>query len=341
MTAPSKPAALAAILALATVMAASIAMAETVPLRKRSFELSYTAKVAEIPRGAKKVEVWVPYPQSDEHQRISDIRVNTPVPAKVYKEEISGNSMLHFVIENPEQPVELSLIFAVERQEYVHKDFPKDERGGKNLKLTPETARWLKPEKLVPLDERIRKLALEVTANQQTPLEKARAIYDYVVKTMSYDKSGTGWGNGDIYWACDAKRGNCTDFHALFTGLSRAAGIPARFSIGFPIPADQEQGEIGGYHCWAEFYLAGFGWVPVDASEAWKNPGKKEYFFGALDEHRVQLTVGRDLKLEPRQQGDPLNYFVYPYAEVDGKPLKSITKKFTYRKFGGGLADTR
>jgi transglutaminase-like putative cysteine protease len=88
---------------------------------------------------------------------------------------------------------------------------------------------------------------------------------------------------------------------------------------------------VSGYHCWAEFYLKGVGWVPVDASEAAKNPSKREYFFGAHDENRVEFSLGRDLTLAPRQQGDPLNYFVYPYAEVDGKPFAAIDKSFNYR----------
>jgi peptidoglycan/LPS O-acetylase OafA/YrhL/transglutaminase-like putative cysteine protease len=325
----------------AALLFATLAAAGTATSRKRAFEFNYTAKIEEVPAGAGKVEVWVPYPQSDEHQKISDVRVETPVAAKVFTEKSSGNSMLHFVVEKPQQPIELRISFDVERREYVNKDFPRS-GGDRHAKLSPDVARWLKPEKLVPIDERIRTLAQEVTAGQRTSLEKARAIYEYVVKTMAYDKSGTGWGNGDIYWACDAKRGNCTDFHALFIGLNRAVGIPARFSIGFPLPANSEdQGEVGGYHCWAEFYLPGFGWVPVDASEAKKNLDKKDYFFGALDEHRVQLTMGRDLKLEPRQQGEPLNYFVYPYVEVDGKPHKSLAKNFSYRKLDGGMTGSR
>jgi transglutaminase-like putative cysteine protease len=199
---------------------------------------------------------------------------------------------------------------------------------------TAATAEWLRPDRLVPLDDRIRKLAAEVTRGRRADLDRARAIYDYVVDTMSYDKTGTGWGNGDIYWACDAKRGNCTDFHALFIGLARAVGIPAKFEIGLPLPATHGQGEIGGYHCWAEFYLAGYGWVPVDASEARKDPEKRSYFFGALDENRVQLTVGRDLVLAPRQAGAPLNYFIYPYVEVDGQPFGKVAKTFRYEDLG-------
>ena len=77
--------------------------------------------------------------------------------------------------------------------------------------------------------------------------------------------------------------------------------------------------------------MKGIGWVPIDASEAAKNPAKREYFFGTHDENRVELSIGRDLSLNPKQGGDPLNYFVYPYAEVDGKTFASVDKSFSYR----------
>jgi hypothetical protein len=69
----------------------------------------------------------------------------------------------------------------------------------------------------------------------------------------------------------------------------------------------------------------------VDASEAWKHPDKKDYFFGALDDNRLQFTVGRDIRLDPPQQGDPLNYFIYPYAELDGKPF-GVESKFSFQE---------
>src|SRR5206468_5382925 len=70
-------------------------------------------------------------------------------------------------------------------------------------------------------------------------------------------------------------------------------------------------------------------WIPVDASEAWKHQDKKDYFFGAHDDNRVQFTVGRDIRLDPPQQGAPLNYFIYPYGELDGKPL-ALASQFTF-----------
>ena len=140
------------------------------------------------------------------------------------------------------------------------------------------------------------KFAQFLGADKLVPL-----IYEYVVGVMSYDKSGKGWGRGDALYACDVRRGNCTDFHSLFMALARSRGIPARFTIGFPI-GKPKFGQVPGYHCWAEFY-AGSEWVPIDASEAWKNPARHDYYFGHLDAARVAFTMGRDLELTPHQQG--------------------------------------
>jgi hypothetical protein len=79
------------------------------------------------------------------------------------------------------------------------------------------------------------------------------------------------------------------------------------------------------------------GWIPVDASEASKDPSRREYFFGAHDENRVEFSRGRDLILKPAQQGEPLNYFVYPYVEVDGKPYTGAQYKFRF----ADIADKR
>jgi len=112
--------------------------------------------------------------------------------------------------------------------------------------------------------------------------------------------------------------------------MCRAASIPCKFEIGFPIPTDAKEGKIGGYHCWAFFFSPDRGWVPVDASEAGKHPEKKDYFFGAHDVNRIQFTVGRDLELKPAQHDARLNYFVFPYAELDGKAYPNIANAFSF-----------
>ena len=201
-----------------------------------------------------------------------------------------------------------------------------------------ERSQDLQPDALVPITGVPAELAVKVTAGKNDPLDKAHAIYDYVFTTMKYDKSGTGWGHGDVLYACDAKKGNCTDFHSLFIAMARSQGIPARFEIGFPLPPDKHSGEIAGYHCWSDFYIDGKGWIPVDISEAWKHPEKRDYFFGSHDVNRVQFTMGRDLTLSPAQNGKPLNYFVYPYVEVDGQEYGNVSSAFSFARC---LADRR
>ena len=300
----------------------------------RTFDLTYSAEIHDLPAGAKQVDLWLPYPQSDDYQEILSAKVNSAFPTKIETASQYGNKMVHLVVKNPTATtIPVTMEFTVQRKERVQRNFL-DVKTTNDGNAPENLQRWLQSDHLVPLDQRIREMSGEITAGKKTDVEKARAIYDYVLANMKYDKSGTGWGNGDIYWACDAKRGNCTDFHALFIGLARTAGIPAKFEIGFPLPADKQQGEISGYHCWAEFWLKGYGWVPVDISEAWKDPARREYFFGAHDANRVQFSVGRDVTLSPQQAGAPLNYFIYPYAEVDGKAFTQVNKKFTFHEIG-------
>lgn len=282
-----------------------------------------------IPPNAEHIAVWVPLPQNDDHQDILRLDIDTPYVWTVETEPEYGNSILHLSLTNEDvRSIPLTIRVRVTRHEH---------RQPLSLTRNPEPfdGRWLMPDRLVPLDAFVTELAMEVTRDAGTPAAKARSIYDYVVDTMTYDKSGTGWGNGDIYWACDARTGNCTDFHALFIGLTRAVGIPATFEIGFPLPGDRASGHIEGYHCWSQFYLEDVGWVPVDTSEANKHPARREYFFGAHDAHRVLFSKGRDITLHPPQHGPPLNYFIYPYVEVDGTPFGDVGLRFHFSDVSG------
>ena len=137
---------------------------------------------------------------------------------------------------------------------------------------------------------------------------------------------------GDAVHACDARTGNCSDFHAYFIALARSIGIPARFAIGATIPADKNEGAIEGYHCWAEFF-ADERWVPVDISEAWKNPKLAGYYFGHNPANRFELTKGRDLVVDPAPASGPINFLVYPLLEMNGEIVKPETT-FTFRRIG-------
>jgi transglutaminase-like putative cysteine protease len=298
-------------------LAAACLFAAPPPIQ-RSFQVT---EQYEVPAQPAPIEVWLPIPEDDPWQTITGLTLEGGDFRTVH-DVAQGNAVARTRL--PPAGGTLRISFHVVRRERSAPPLT----GATGRPAPDGYARWLQPDRLVPLDARVWKIAAEVTQGLTTPAQKAEAIYDHTLKTLRYEKKGKGWGRGSFAWACDQKYGNCTDFHAYAIGLLRAVGIPARFQIGLPVPA--KAGAIPGYHCWMDFYLEGVGWVPVDASEAWKDPGKRGYFFGHHDANRVALSTGRDLVL-PGMKGEPLNYFVYAYAESEGRPVGGLTRTITAR----------
>jgi hypothetical protein len=298
----------------------------------RHFTFHYDFMVKNLPPG-KKIRIWIPAAQSDAFQEAKVVSVHGSMPLEKARESRFGNE-IYYVETLRAAPTNLhfEIEYDVVRHERVTLDAsPHLVAASLSSK---EKAEDLQPDALVPITGLPAELAAKVTQGKTQPLDKARAIYDYVFTTMRYDKTGEGWGRGDVLYACDAKKGNCTDFHSLFIAMARSQGIPARFEIGFPLAPDKHSAEIAGYHCWADFYIDGKGWIPVDISEAWKHQEKREYFFGSHDVNRVQFSMGRDLQLNPAQDGKPRNYFVYPYVEVDGQEYPNVSLAFSFADAG-------
>jgi len=289
----------------------------------RAFHFDYVASIGEIEAGAKKIDIWIPVPQDDETQKISNLKIEAPWAHELTTEKVYGNRMVYVSLEAPfPDKAEVRVSFDVERREASNVVSPRAVRAGDRL---------LGEDRMAPLSEEVKKRAGEAAGAKRETSAVARGLYDRVLQDMAYDKSGKGWGRGDVEHACVVGKGNCSDFHTLFIAMARSRRIPAFFEIGFPIPPEKSEGTIGGYHCWA-WYSDGDSWKPVDISEADKVPGKTEYFFGNICENRFSMSSGRDLVLEPRQQGGPVNFFIYPYVEVDGKPGGAkVGKSFSFR----------
>ena len=281
-------------------------------LRHRQFRLTYSVTVTELAAG-QRAKVWVPVPPNNAQQRVHVVDQKLPGPSQQSREPKYGNDVLHFeAVADDAGRIVASTVYEVKRSEV---------RGAAPTMMSddPLAAMFLKPDARVPIDGK----PLTLLAGKNLPMDQlrlGRTLYDLVNGHMRYSKEGTGWGLGDAVWACDSRYGNCSDFHSLFISLSRSQGVPAKFEIGFPLPPERGRGDIAGYHCWAWFKPQGYGWTPVDISEANKNPSLREYYFGNLTENRVTFSVGRDLVLSPPQSGPPLNFFVTPYVEVAGKP---------------------
>ena len=206
------------------------------------------------------------------------VSVTGDLPLKTTRDAKYGNTIYHAVAPKAaKDEYTFDVQYDVVRHERI--GLP---RAGQQPQLVKASAKeaneYLAPDKLVPTTGKLADIAAQQVQGHTGTMDRARALYDYVFATMKYDKTGTGWGRGDAEWACDSKRGNCTDFHSVFISMARSQGIPARFEIGFPLPANKNSGDIAGYHCWAEFYDSQYGWVPVDISEAWKDQSQEGLF---------------------------------------------------------------
>jgi hypothetical protein len=298
-------------------------------VKVRTFEFTYGGVVKDLKPG-QEARVWLPVPETTSEQEIKVLSKKLPDNATLGKEKQYGNKMFFFEGKaNDKGEISFEITYLVER-----KEVKTDLKANLSLKPRPgePVQRFLEPDKMVPIAGK----PLELIKEKKLPPDQfaaAKELYDVVNNHMKYSKEGKGWGRGDAVWACDSKFGNCTDFHSLFISMARGNKIPSKFEMGFPVPPKRGQGTIGGYHCWAWFLPDRKGWIPVDISEANRFPEMKEYYFGNLTEDRVQFSTGRDIDLEPPQKGPPLNYFIYPYVEVDGQPhpAEKISRTFSYK----------
>jgi transglutaminase-like putative cysteine protease len=322
-------AASSAILAFA-VLSSAPSKSDAAPLTSRSFTFTAVTHVPPLPPGTHRLRIWLPLPYEERSQAVSQVRVVSPVHYKIQRDKDFENQMAYLEFGNADirWAFDVQVIFHVVRFENRVDLEIKDEPDRAPL-ISP--ARFLLPDRLVPIDGAIAQLSHEQTKNATQPIDKARLIYDYIISTMHYDRDAAGSGRGDALWASDSKHGNSADFDSLFIGMARAAGIPARFEAGFAIPPNTREGTLSTYHCWAQFYVQGVGWIPVDPTEAWKDRDKLDYYFGATDANRVMISMGRDIRLKPAQHGDPLNFFVNPYAEMDGKPAPQLKTDYSFK----------
>jgi hypothetical protein len=300
----------------------------------RTFEFTYRATI-QTGEAEGDVDIFLPVATDTDHQTILQRNIDAPVDGEIREEETYGNSFWHASLDElPEEPMNVEMTYRVKREVFERSNLEEEELTQFEPDERDKFELYLEANERVPTSgELIEKVAADIGFEQyDSPLQEARAIYNHVVDTMEYKKTGDGWGNGDTYWACNKEYGNCTDFHALFTSLARYREIPSRFEIGFPVPTDRKSGEIGGYHCWLDFYLPGIGWTPIDASEAKKKPELRETYFGTHPADRIQFSVGRDLKLGDGHDSEPLNFFVYPMVEVDGERYDNVDTKFSYEE---------
>lgn len=291
---------------------------------------------------AKEAKLWIPYPVSDRHQTVSDIKVAGDFAGSgVYTDKTFGTPALFASWPAGAKSRKLTFSFAVERQEIRQTNLPTDEPKWNRA----DYAEYLTPTSMGPIDGEVKKLASQITKGKTTVLAKAKAVYDWCCENMYRDPNTVGCGKGDVCALLQKPGGKCTDISSVFIALCRASGVPAREVFSVRLGKKPEEDITGYQHCWAEFFVPGYGWVTADPADVRKamlveklelkdarTKEYRDYFWGGIDAYRVVLSQGRDVVLNPPQAGPPLNTFGYPYAEVGGTALDFYQpKNFVYR----------
>lgn len=295
----------------------------------------------------KETRVWIPYAVSDKNQSVTDVKVSGDYASSgVYTDKENGTPILFASWDKGAASRKLTYSFNVQREEVRVADLPKVEPAWNPA----DYEEYLKPTSMGPVDGEIKKLSDQITKGKKTVLEKAKAIYDWTCENMYRDPETRGCGKGNVCELLKKPGGKCTDISSVYIALARAAGVPAREIFGIRLGKKAQEDITGWQHCWAEFFLPGYGWVPVDPADVRKamlvekldikdakTSEYRKYFWGGIDPYRIKIAGGRDLVLDPPQAGGPLNTFGYPYAEVGGAAVdfydpKSFSYRITYRE---------
>ncbi len=307
----------------------------------RTFE---TVTRVEIKDAFGTARAWVPLPlamDTDWHKTIGNAWSGNARLAKIEHDGKYGVTMLHAEWSDKEMNPALEVTSRFMTRE---RNVDLSRAGSADLSVA-ERAFYTAPSELIPTDGVVLKTALEVTRGAKGDLEKSRAIYDWVVDNTFRDPKTRGCGVGDIKSLLESGNlgGKCADLNALYVGLSRAVGVPARDVYGIRVaPSRYGYKSLGtgspnitkAQHCRAEFFARGRGWVPVDPADVRKvvleePPGNlpvqdekvlaaRKRLFGGWEMNWLAYNMGADVKL-PNSKGPKLPYLMYVNAEADGE----------------------
>ena len=316
--------------------------------KERQGEVTFKINI-EAPEDSKDVRLWLPYPVSDKEQTIEDVKIDGNFYySGIYGQKQEGDMALYAEWAQPAKERFLTLTFKAKAMERVKKDFP-----AKETAMPVEIKEYLKGSQFMPTDGKIKEIALKIIKGKKNIKDKAKAVYDWVVENTFRDPDVKGCGTGDVERILAEKSGKCADISGVYVALARAAGVPAREVWGLRLGKKPEEDMTGGHHCWAEFYLPGYDWVPVDPADVRKamlteklelkdakTKEYRDYYFGAVDTYRIVLTRGaKGYSLNPAQKDGVVPYgFMYPYAEIDGKAVdwlagqKELKYKITFKE---------
>ena len=310
-------------------------------------ELDYEV---ELPQPQTTARLWLPLPLDAAHQELLAVEHRGNCRrAGVFRQAAAGGRALYLEWSDEAAPRLHAVVTARVRE----RNFLPP-RAAEPAPPPEAVCAFLLPSPMVPTDGAVRQLAEEIIRGKNGAWEKAQAAYDWVVDHTRRDNAVKACGLGDVRtMLADGKlSGKCVDIGSLFVALARAAGVPAREVFGMRVapsrlaPSLGKSGDVStAQHCKTEFYAPGCGWVPADPADVRKamleenltlqeerTRKLREALFGHADPDWLGFNHAREVNLTPLQDGPALNYFMYPYGEVDGVPRDAWDpERFRYR----------
>jgi len=304
----------------------------------RAFEVRTRLEIA---GAAGATKAWAPLPllrDTDYQRRLGDTWEGNAKSVRRHRDERYGAGMLSIEWSAGEAAPVIEIVSRVETRDRAVDVLQPDRHAPRESAATLQL--YLRPTKLIPTDGIVLETARQVTEGQRSELHKARAIYEWIVENTFRDPKILGCGVGNIKAMLETRYlgGKCADLNALFVGLARAAGIPARDVYGVRAGESTEFKSLGrsgdiskGQHCRAEFYAKGHGWIPVDPADVRKvvleePPGgrtlddpvvksARKKLFGAWEMNWLAYNYAHDVELPGSALG-PIPFLMYPQCET-------------------------
>jgi len=305
-----------------------------VPPGWRRFEITYRLNLQ-----AQKtpVRVWVPVPQDAlDYQRVTDLAWRSPVTASMIWEQASRAPIVSAIWAEPamQRAIEITARVATRDRSGFYPDASQE-----------ELAAYLRPTASSPTDGIVLAKAREIIGERTAPLDKARAIHDWIVDNTFRRAETRGCGLGNIAFMLETgdMGGKCADINSLYVGLARAVGLPARDFFGIRVADSTVSKSLGksgditkAQHCRAEVFIEGKGWLPVDPADVRKVVleeevsvdsdrvrALRERLFGSWEMNWVGFNYARDFMLPGQKEGS-IGFLMYPYAEAPDGVLDSL-----------------
>jgi transglutaminase-like putative cysteine protease len=321
--------------------------------RWRTFEVVTRVEVSD---GSGATRVWLPMPlavDTDYQKNLGHRWTGNSSAARIYRDDRYGAGIFYAEWPAGESApvVEVTSRFAA-RDRLVDVAGPGTNASAENRATLD---RYRESTRLIRTDGIVKKTSQQVTKGLDRDVDRARAIYEWIVENTFRDPKVRGCGVGDIRAMLETGNlgGKCADLNALFVGLARAAGIPARDVYGVRIADSAEFKSLGkagdiskAQHCRAEFYLASHGWVPVDPADVRKivleergglpltDPTTRKArakLFGQWEMNWLAYNYAHDVEL-PNSKQEPVAFLMYPQAETGDARKDSLDpERFRYR----------